>query len=579
MPTQAGRVATARRVTPAAAASAFPKIDDDREADPVDALGDDVLAPGAQIGEYELTEKIGEGGMGVVWGGVHPVIGKRVAIKLLNPGLSQDATIVQRFLQEARAVNQIGHRNIVDIFAFGQLPSGRHYFVMEFLKGHSLKGRLGQEPPLSQSNACTILAEVADALAAAHGQEIVHRDLKPDNIFLCESDGPPQVKLLDFGIAKLLRRADDGLGQTRTGSPIGTPYYMSPEQCRSKGVDGRTDLYAMGVIMFEIFTGRLPFAGASYIDTVNAHISSTSPLPSDFAPLPAALENMILRCLEKDPDHRPQHADELRTFLRGLASTIGDAPLPAPVRSTALSVTSPAHGSGSQPRSTVASSPRGMTPRPGVAAPSRTGRVFGVAVAVTLALALALALGLGIARSMRERAQAPVAAPTVALDVTSDPPGAALFVDGRAQSTATPAVVHVARAADVAVRLEKAGYRPHDEIIHLDGVAARRALAIRLVPLPATLRATATAAGVSWNLDDAPVGRGALLLDSVPAGAHRLRAEARGFDAREETIALTGGATTVVEWQLQPARRRRAGAPPHRASVPDAPNLEFKAPQ
>jgi serine/threonine-protein kinase len=575
MPTQAGRVAPARRTTPAAAASGFPKLDDEPDREPVDLPVDDALAPGAQIGEYVLTEKIGEGGMGVVWGGVHPVIGKRVAIKLLNPGLSQDATIVQRFLQEARAVNQIGHRNIVDIFAFGQLPSGRHYFVMEYLKGDSLKTRLGQEPPLSQADACTVLAEVADALAAAHAQEIVHRDLKPDNIFLCESDGPPLVKLLDFGIAKLLRRADDGLGQTRTGSPIGTPYYMSPEQCRSKPVDGRTDLYAMGVIMFEIFTGRLPFSGASYIDTVNAHISSTPPLPSDFAPLPVVLESMILRCLEKDADHRPQHADELRTFLRDLASTIGDAALPAPVRSAALSATSPAHGSASQPRSTVASSPRGMTPRPGVAAPSPKGRV------VAGALALAVVAAVGVTLSMRHREQAPAVAPpaTIALDIKSDPAGATLFVDGRARPEPTPTVVHVARAAEVAVRLEKAGYRPHDEILRIDGGAGERALSIRLMPLPGMLRAHATVDGVAWKLDGAPVGTGPLALDDLAAGTHVLRAEARGFEPRQETIALTGGATTVVEWELQPARRRRSGAPAHRGSVPDAPNLEFKAPQ
>jgi serine/threonine protein kinase len=570
MPTQAGRVAPARRSTPTAAG--FPKLDDEPEPVRLDSPVDDVLAPGAQIGEYVLTEKIGEGGMGVVWSGVHPVIGKRVAIKLLNPGLSQDATIVQRFVQEARAVNQIGHRNIVDIFAFGQLPSGRHYFVMEYLKGDSLKTRLSQEPPLAQATACTILAEVADALAAAHAQEIVHRDLKPDNIFLCESDGPPLVKLLDFGIAKLLRRVDDGLGQTRTGSPIGTPFYMSPEQCRSKGVDARTDLYAMGVIMFEIFTGRLPFAGASYIDTVNAHIGSTPPLPTEIAPLPGELETMILRCLEKDPDHRPQHADELRTFLRDLASTIGDAPLPTPVRTAGLSATSPAHGSGSQPRSKVASSPRGMTPRPGAAAPSRRGPLFAAAVAVALAAAAAITL------SMRHRAPPPVVA-TVALDVKSDPPGAALFIDGRAQPTPTPAVVHVAHAAELAVRLEKAGYRPHDEILHLDGAAAERALAIRLVPLPGTLRVHSPVSDVAWRLDGAPVGSGTLALDDLAAGAHHLRAEARGFEPREETVTLTGGATTVVEWELQPARRRRSGSPTHRPSVPDAPNLDFKAPQ
>ncbi len=571
MPTQAGRVAATRRATPSAAAG-FPKLDDEPEVAPVAPPIDDQLGPGAQIGEYVLTEKIGEGGMGVVWAGVHPVIGKKVAIKLLNPGLSQDATIVQRFLQEARAVNQIGHRNIVDIFAFGQLPSGRHYFVMEYLKGESLKARLNQEPPLTQAEACTVLAEVADALAAAHAQEIVHRDLKPDNIILCESDGPKLVKLLDFGIAKLLRRADDGLGQTRTGSPIGTPYYMSPEQCRSKGVDARTDLYAMGVIMFEIFTGRLPFAGADYIDTVNAHISSAPPLPSDFAPLPAALESLILQCLEKDPERRPQHADELRTALRELAGTVGDAPLPAPVRPAALSATSPAHGSGSQPRSTVASSPRGLTPRPTVAAPARRWPLVAGGVALLGAAAV------GVLFWGRPPA-APAAAAAVALDVTTNPPGAALFVDGRAQPSPTPALLHITRAAEVALRLEKVGYQPHDEILHLQGGAAERTLAIRLVPLPGVLHARTTVGAAAWMLDGAPVGTGGpLVLDHVDPGAHHLRAEARGFEPREETVTLTAGATTVIEWELQPLRRRRPTSPAHRGSVPDAPNLDFKAP-
>ena len=585
MQTQAGHVAAGRRVvTPAAVGNAAAEERPAVASAPMVAPALDALRPGAAVGEYVLTDKLGEGGMGVVWAGVHPVIGKKVAIKLLNPGLSQDPTIVQRFLQEARAVNQIGHRNIVDIFAFGQLPSGRHYFVMEHLKGVSLKQRLEREPPLSRHDGYVVLAEVADALAAAHAQGIVHRDLKPDNIFLCEDLGDgaaPRVKLLDFGIAKLLRRSDEGMGQTRTGAPIGTPYYMSPEQCRSKGVDARTDLYAMGVIIFEMFTGRLPFAGADYIDTVNAHLSAPPPLPTDFADLPVDLEALILGCLEKDPDRRPQRAEELSATLRQLEASAGDERLPTLVRNPALFSTSPAYtpGGTAHPNPTLPSAPfRRVTPPPAGLPTRPAGRSSLTAVAGAVAVAALALVAAAAWRSSQRPRGAPVAT-EVALDVSSDPPGAIVLIDGRAQSQPAPGRFGVPRAHEVVVRMEKPGYRPHDELVHLDDGANSKTVVAHLEPLPGLLRAKASARDTAWTLDGAAVGVGAALsLHQLAAGPHRLRAEAKGFEPREELVRLDPGATTAVEWELQPSARRRRGAT-RPSAVPDAPNLDFKAPR
>jgi eukaryotic-like serine/threonine-protein kinase len=220
------------------------------------------LAAGTAIGEYVVEGKIGEGGMGVVYAATHPVIGKKAAIKVISHSLSRDTDAVQRFIQEARSVNTIRHINIVDVFAFGQLPDGRRYFVMEWLQGSSLAGRIagGPMPPFE---AVEVLDQIADALEAAHEKGIVHRDLKPDNIFLVDVRGGRQlVKLLDFGIAKLM---DEGgvINRTRTGMMMGTPGYMSPEQARGVRVDHRTDVYALGAIAFELLTGKLPFDGES----------------------------------------------------------------------------------------------------------------------------------------------------------------------------------------------------------------------------------------------------------------------------------------------------------------------------
>src|SRR5262245_23883709 len=192
---------------------------------------DEDLPVGSQAGEYRIEKKIGEGGMGAVYGARHPLIGKRAAVKVIRRELSSSRDAVDRFVLEAQSVNQIGHPNIVDVFGFGRLPDGRSYFIMEWLQGESLRERLLRPLPLTE--ALEILEDVAKPLQAAHEAGVVHRDLKPDNVFLASVKGDkPKVKLLDFGLAKLTGADTQRFDRTRTGVVMGTPLYLSPEQAK-----------------------------------------------------------------------------------------------------------------------------------------------------------------------------------------------------------------------------------------------------------------------------------------------------------------------------------------------------------
>jgi len=237
-----------------------------------------------------------------------------------------------RALQEARAVNQIGHPNIVDVFSFGKLADGRSYFVMEWLPGRTLADRLARGPiPLDEQ--LDILEQVADALEAAHRSGIIHRDLKPDNVFLTEVAGTRRVKLLDFGIAKLGGGLASQLESAGTGSGVmmGTPFYFAPEQARGRGVDARADIYSLGVVAFELATGELPFDADNVADVVSMHLHQPPRAPSSLSPeLPAALDRLILQTLEKDPSRRPTWL-AIRATLRelrraGPARAISSAP-------------------------------------------------------------------------------------------------------------------------------------------------------------------------------------------------------------------------------------------------------------
>ncbi|AGC49354.1 serine/threonine protein kinase [Myxococcus stipitatus DSM 14675] len=267
-----------------------------------------------QVNDFVIEERIGEGGMGIVYRAAHPLIGKQVAIKVLRSELVTQEQ-VERLLVEARAVNAIRHPGIIDIFGFGQLPDGRPYIIMELLQGQSLSAVLQQRSRLNPNTAVWILDQMLAALGAAHAAGVVHRDLKPGNVFLADVlDGSRVVKLVDFGIAKLVR--EQAGPATVTGAILGTPEYMSPEQIRGNAISAATDLYAVGVIAFQMLTGERPFKG-DQLQVLFAHVEQPPPLPSSLvSDIPSELDALVLRLLAKSPSQRPESADAVRRALK-----------------------------------------------------------------------------------------------------------------------------------------------------------------------------------------------------------------------------------------------------------------------
>jgi serine/threonine-protein kinase len=298
---------------------------------------DPPLPRGTLVGDYRLLAHLGSGAFGDVYAAEHAVLGRRVAIKLLRRKLSANAEAVARFVAEARAVGKIRHHNLVDVFAFGTFEGERQFYAMELLEGITLGALLDRETRLDPARALPILEGIAAALDATHAAGVVHRDLKPDNVFLArEADGSYTPKLLDFGIAKLLGE-DIGV-KTATGIAMGTPRYMSPEQCRGKKVDHRADIYALGVVAHEVLTGAPPFRGDALVDLMLKHTVEAPPRVSEARPeLPSALDGPVLAMLAKRPQDRPVTAGQaiaaLSAALRGEAEIatqpLGSKALPA----------------------------------------------------------------------------------------------------------------------------------------------------------------------------------------------------------------------------------------------------------
>ncbi len=295
----------------------------------------DELSPGTIAGEYRIEQKIGEGGMGTVYGARHTLIGKRAAIKVIRGDLSASKEAVDRFVLEAQAVNQIGHANIVDVFGFGQLGDGRRFFVMEWLKGESLRARLTR--PITHVEALDILIDVTKALEAAHHAGVVHRDMKPDNVFLTATqDEKPIVKLLDFGLAKLSGPNETRIDRTRTGMVMGTPLYISPEQARGIRIDAAADIYSLGAIAYELFCGRVPFMYDSAVEIMSAHITQPLRPPREvIANVPPELDALIVAMMAKDPAQRPS-ATQVRAALVAIRTRSGVGwPIATPVATSA----------------------------------------------------------------------------------------------------------------------------------------------------------------------------------------------------------------------------------------------------
>ncbi len=270
---------------------------------------------------YEVLAVIGEGGMGRVYRVRHRRLGRAFALKALRVDLARDPILTERFIQEARAAAVVTHPNVVQINDFGTLDSGQPYFVMELLEGRTLTRILREEGPIEPGRCVTIARQIAEALAAAHAMGVIHRDLKPDNVILIRPSGAhTTVKVLDFGLAKVAVSSR----LTRPGVVFGTPHYMSPEQAGGESFDHRVDIYALGILMFEMVTGRVPFEADTYMGVLSKHMYAAPPKPRDYhapAGALAGFEEVIAGCLAKNPADRWQNMTELARKLNALANS------------------------------------------------------------------------------------------------------------------------------------------------------------------------------------------------------------------------------------------------------------------
>jgi serine/threonine-protein kinase len=406
---------------------------------------------GQLAGEYRIVRKLGSGGFGTVYEAEHPLLKRRAAVKVLHANPAMDSVAVQRFIEEARSASQIRHRHIVDIFSFGTLPNGQYFYVMDLLEGAPLDRYLKEQGKFAPEIALPLLWPIARAVDALHAASIVHRDLKPGNIFLSwESNGEVVPKLLDFGLVKLL---SNPVVHTASGVPMGTPYYMSPEQCRGEKIDARADVYSFGVICHELFTGQVPFSGDSATAVLVAHVLHQPPRMSEACPgLSPDLDEPVLRMLSKDPEHRFSSVgaalEALERAARTAGVTMGDGMLwlPRPVSKPPV----PSFESDATDATHATSERSGM--RSGSRDPG--GKRWAWAIGGLLALALALAAVEAYRTGSASRAPAtdqvvPIAMPASSLLPKPAPPS-------MPATPATPAAPLVAVPVSVSLTLRGA---------------------------------------------------------------------------------------------------------------------------
>ncbi|RKG91741.1 serine/threonine-protein kinase [Corallococcus terminator] len=472
---------------------------------PVVARPGEEVQEGTVLGNYQLERLLGEGSMGRVFQARHVRLGRQVALKVLRPEHARDSSFVQRFFQEARTVNQINHEHIVEIFDFvDESPHGHVYCVMELLRGQNL-GALLKEEGLTLARVQRMGVQVCAALGAAHQVGVVHRDIKPDNLFISHRSGQADfVKVLDFGVAKLMT-TQTGVSLTGTldGTIIGTPAYMAPEQAAGLPVDARADIYAVGNILYEMLSGHPPFQASAFGQLVVQIITQPPPplpahLPSG-EPMPPALAALVMRCLAKEPEARPQQLAEVTTALLLLPALTAEPAHLAPVEELE--------------RPTV----RMRMPS---ALRDRRLQVSAALAALALVSGITTWKGLHPARTPEADVAQVAGAPAVAgrpaagatdavtLTVQSSPPGAKVVrVDTGEELGVTPLTKALERRSMPSqLRVELAGYVPLERAVELKQDTAAAELTVPLVKSsPGPRRAPARGTGRKGGSRDAVI--------------------------------------------------------------------------
>jgi serine/threonine-protein kinase len=439
------------------------------------ARSNDPLRGATIDNRYKVEAAIGEGGMGVVYRCRHTIIGKKVAMKVLRSDLARDQEVMERFLNEAKAASAIGNPHIIDISDFGQLPDSSTYFVMEYLDGISLADAIGEGRPLPVPRIVAIARQLAEGLFAAHAAGIIHRDLKPDNIYLVTRGTDRDfVKILDFGIAKV---SNTGERLTRAGTVFGTPHYMSPEQAAGAPIDHRCDIYSLGVILYEMSSGKVPFDADNFMGILTQHmykapvpIRALIPEPQE---VPPGLEAIVLKCLSKRPEQRYQTMEEVAFDLDRLeAGVIPEAVAEMMGRSAGFNVPADYFQRAAMP------APVPATPDPTTTGTNRWPLYAGLA-GVLAAVGIVVFI---FSRSQLSTAALPVEQQAVAsasavpatsaapvlkeVLLAADPADTEVF-DGQQSLGQSPVLVRVASGQTLQLTLMRNGYAP--KVVPVDG--------------------------------------------------------------------------------------------------------------
>jgi serine/threonine protein kinase len=457
-----------------------------------EAPDEDPLVGTLLAGKYEVQKTLGRGGMGAVYLARQIAMDRQVAVKVLLTELSTNPHAAKRFVQEAKAVSRLQHPNTITIHDYGTSEAGQMYIVMELLKGQTLASALHTAGRIDALRAAKIISQVCASLAEAHEAGIIHRDLKPDNIFLTQvGRDPDHAKVLDFGIAKVLD-AEGASKLTATGMVFGTARYMSPEQAQGKQVDGRADVYSLGVVLFEILTGSPPFSADTVVALLLKHVTAPVPMFTEACPDHAVdpeIERITRRALQKDPGLRYQRISDFAEELDAFARTLGGYPRPSMSAPPERSARPPEPAPRAGPPTVAEAQP--LSPDPTlVSAPLQRSKpaVWGAAAflfaAVTTTIvtrrepsaSVAALPAIAPVPAAEPSPAAPSASPAqsaqpalVTINLVGRPGLRVLDVASGALLATTPGVVRLPRSTDsVRLRVERDGYRPEDLLITPD---------------------------------------------------------------------------------------------------------------